>query len=106
MRLYCAIVHPLGIAHSHITPIYHTKGRTMSAHNILKAIAGAILERTNERTLSAQSKKESAQYPHIAQNTVNFDIELIRSWLYKIGEPEQDHFLVLDKCKIDPEALQ
>lgn len=34
------------------------------------------------------------------------EIELIRAWLHKIGEPEEDHFIVLDKCKADPEALQ
>lgn len=33
------------------------------------------------------------------------DIEKIRSWLYKIDEPEQDHYIVLDKCRRDPEAL-
>lgn len=32
-------------------------------------------------------------------------IEIIRSWLYRFGEPEEDHCLVLDKCKRDPEAL-
>ena len=33
------------------------------------------------------------------------DIEKIRSWLYRIGEPEEDHYLVLNKCRNDPEAL-
>lgn len=78
----------------------------MPAQNSLKAIAGAIIERTTSRTLSAQSQKVAAQYPHIAQNTGSFDIELIRSWLHKIGEPETDHELVLGKCKSDPEALE
>lgn len=36
----------------------------------------------------------------------SFQIELIRAWLHTIGEPEEDHFLVLDKCKTDPDALQ
>jgi len=27
------------------------------------------------------------------------------AWLHKIGEPEELHFLVLDKCRNDPEAL-
>lgn len=30
---------------------------------------------------------------------------IIRNWLTEIGEPEADHFLVLSKCKHDPEAL-
>ena len=33
------------------------------------------------------------------------DIKKIRSWLYRIGEPEEDHYLVLNKCRNDPEAL-
>jgi len=30
---------------------------------------------------------------------------MIRAWLHKIGEPEEDHCLVIDKCKRDHEAL-
>tara|TARA_R110002073_G_scaffold202913_2_gene362492 strand:+ start:287 stop:562 length:276 start_codon:yes stop_codon:yes gene_type:complete len=78
----------------------------MPAQNSLRAIAEAILERTTPRTLSAQSKKEAAQYPHIAQNLSNFNIEMISAWLHKIREPEELHFLVLDKCRNDPEALE
>ena len=37
---------------------------------------------------------------------MQIEIELIRAWLHKIGEPEEDHFLVLDKCKTDPDALE
>ncbi|PSJ18451.1 hypothetical protein C7H79_02370 [Nitrosomonas supralitoralis] len=36
----------------------------------------------------------------------SIQIEMIRAWLHKIGEPEEDHFIVLDKCKRDPEAVQ
>ncbi|MBA3756573.1 MAG: hypothetical protein H0X02_10245 [Nitrosomonas sp.] len=36
----------------------------------------------------------------------SFQIEMVRAWLHKIGEPEQDHYLVLDKCRIDPGAMQ
>lgn len=35
----------------------------------------------------------------------NHKIEMIRAWLFKIGEPEEDHHLVLDKCRNDPETL-
>lgn len=31
--------------------------------------------------------------------------QMIRAWLHKIGEPEEDHYLVIDKCKHDHEAL-
>lgn len=33
-------------------------------------------------------------------------IQMIQAWLHKIGEPAEDHYLVLDKCRNDPEALQ
>lgn len=32
-------------------------------------------------------------------------IEIIRQWLFKINEPEEFHYLVIDKCKAHPEAL-
>lgn len=35
----------------------------------------------------------------------NRDIQKIRTWLYSIGEPEEDHYLILNKCKRDPEVL-
>lgn len=78
----------------------------MSAQNSLKAIAEAILERTNQRTIPAQSENKAAQYPHIAQNIGYFEIAFIRSFLFKIGEPEKDYDLVLNKCRSDSEALQ
>jgi len=34
------------------------------------------------------------------------NILLIQSWLFQIGEPDVDHHLVLDKCRIDPEAMR
>ncbi len=34
------------------------------------------------------------------------NVLLIQSWLFQIGEPEQDHFLVLNKCRSDPEAME
>ena len=39
-----------------------------------------------------------------AENQKN--IALIRSWLFKIEEPEEFHYLVIDKCKQDPEAFK
>ena len=88
----------------------------MSAQSSLKALSGAVLSRTMQRTLSAQYKKESTQYPHIAQKTGNsiavnsnaelLQIEMIRGWLFKIGEPPEDHDLVLSKCRNDPEVLE
>ncbi len=36
---------------------------------------------------------------------INRDIEKIRSWLFHIGEPVEDHYLVLDKCRNDLDAM-
>lgn len=33
-------------------------------------------------------------------------MELIRTWLYSANEYEEDHDLVLDKCRSDPEAME
>jgi len=87
----------------------------MPAQNSLKSLAGAVLDRTIPRTLSAQYQNEPAQYPHIAQKTGNstalnsnvesLQIEMIRAWLHRIGEPETDHYLVINKCKSDHDAM-
>ncbi|MXS83653.1 hypothetical protein [Nitrosomonas oligotropha] len=34
------------------------------------------------------------------------NILLIQSWLFKIGEPEEDHGIVLNKCRNDPDAME
>lgn len=47
------------------------------------------------------TKKES---PCVLSDS-NHDLEKIRAWLFKIGESEEDHHLVLNKCKSDPEAM-
>lgn len=88
----------------------------MPAQNSLKSLACAVLDRTIPRTLSAQYQKEPAQYPHIAQkignsteansNIESLQIEIVRAWLFQIGEPQEDHDLVLNKCRNDPEAQE
>ncbi|SFL07693.1 hypothetical protein SAMN05216302_10303 [Nitrosomonas aestuarii] len=35
----------------------------------------------------------------------NTDLDKIATWLFQIGEPEEDHHLVLSKCRNDPDAL-
>ena len=40
------------------------------------------------------------------QGQIEKNILLIQSWLYQIGEPEEDHDLVLDKCRNDPDAME
>ncbi|MBX3616987.1 hypothetical protein [Nitrosomonas sp.] len=90
----------------------------MHAQSSLKSLAGAVLDRTIPRTLPAQYPKTArtlgAHYQtsltHCnSQKTDSFEsleIEMIRAWLFKIDEPEEEHHLVLDKCRNDPDALQ
>lgn len=89
----------------------------MHAQSSLKSLAGAVLDRTIPRTLPAQNKETARTLgAHYQTNTAhcNFqktdspeslEIEMIRAWLFKIGEPGEDHEIVLNKCRIDPEAL-
>jgi len=50
------------------------------------------------------------QRDYFAANKIDIvrhlQIEIIRAWLYEIGEPETDHDLVLNKCRNDSDALQ
>ena len=50
--------------------------------------------------MSASKRKIIPETNH----SVNF--KKIQGWLCKIGEPEEDHHLVLDKCRNDPEAME
>ena len=36
----------------------------------------------------------------------SLQIEIVRALLHRIGEHEEDHFLVIDKCRSDPEVLE
>ena len=36
----------------------------------------------------------------------SLQIEMIRAWLHRINEPVEDHDIVLNKCRSDPDALQ
>lgn len=42
----------------------------------------------------------------IIERLIDSQLEIIRQWLYRIGEPESGHHLVIDKCRNDPQALQ
>ena len=56
---------------------------------------------TFDTSIPATIKKNSS----VVANEL-FQNELVKEWLYKIGESEEDHFLVLDKCKADPDAME
>jgi hypothetical protein len=50
------------------------------------------------------TKKESPCV--LVGNSKDQDLEKIREWLFRIGEPENEHNLVLDRCRNDPQALE
>ena len=89
----------------------------MHAQSSLKSLAGAVLDRTMPRTLPAQNKETTrtlgAHYQTspahcTSQKTDSLQsaqIETVRAWLFSICEPVEDHHLVLDKCRSDPEAM-
>jgi hypothetical protein len=60
---HCAIEQTPGSAHSHITFDSRTLPRTLSAQPSLKALAGAVLERTTPRTMSAQCDETPRTLP-------------------------------------------
>jgi len=47
--------------------------------------------------------KEEISNNLIGQTDSGF--EKVRAWLFQIGEPEEDHHLVMAKCRNDPEAF-
>lgn len=77
----CADVRTLGTAQSHITQDSRTIKRTSSTPTGLKALAGAVLERTLPRTLPAQSEKTARTLPahsESAPHITNESAELAR----------------------------
>jgi hypothetical protein len=40
-----------------------------------------------------------------SRDDTDSNIERIRSWLYQIGEPEEDHHLIIEKCRNHPEVM-
>lgn len=42
----------------------------------------------------------------VCGENMNIQTEMIRVWLFKIGESANDHNLVIDKCMRDPDAME
>ena len=75
--------------------------------------ADGVANAADARTTAQSNKEASLTLAKVAtlavanpkNEKINRDIQIIRTWLYSIGEPEEDHYLILNKCKNDPEAL-
>lgn len=63
----------------------------------IEKISDKLIERLRKHKLAivCELKKEQDQ-----------KIEMVKLWLFKINEPEEFHYLVIDKCKAHPEALE
>lgn len=72
--------------------------------NLELSPAEKITNELIERLL--KHKPEIVEELKLQQHMQSSHIELIRTWLYSSNEPEEDHHLVLDKCRSDPEALK
>lgn len=95
-RAQCAVVRTLGTAQSHITAGSRTSPRTLSAHTSLKALAGAVLERTTPHTLPAHCV-ESA---HIADHAELTRLICLCGEYY--GFTEAEHADALAAALADP----
>ena len=82
---------------------------------LLEIIRKKKFATATDATVATQTNKTQLTVAKVASVAVanptdgkiaQVEIDLIRAWLFQIGEPEEDHFLVLDKCKADPEAMQ
>ncbi|WP_157648641.1 hypothetical protein [Thiobacillus denitrificans] len=103
----CADVRTLGTAHPHISDESRTLPRTLSAQTSLKALAGAVLERTSSRTLSAQSTEKPrtlAAHLEVAAHITNEAelTDLVRLCGDRYQFTEAEHAVALQVALADP----
>ena len=56
--------------------------------------------------LTKPPKDTSVSFVSTVQAVNEKNILLIQSWLFQIDEPKENHYLVLDKCRNDSEAME
>ena len=71
-----------------------------------KAESKKILSNTPITEVPKVSEVPFDTFDTSTQAQMEKNILLIRSWLFQIGEPSEDHGIVLNKCRSNPEALQ
>lgn len=101
----CTVARPRECNNATNSPKHATLGATNHATNDRNASNDAGFAATPYATTMQQTPKTNATTAQ-QQAVIQLQIEAIRAWLFRIGEPETDHFLVIDKCKSDPEALE
>jgi hypothetical protein len=104
--LQCADVRLLGNAQSHIAPSQRTTTHTVLAQCSLKALAGAVLDRTLPRTLSAHSEKKPRTLPaHSPATPHNESLHLdalVRAVAREYGFNDSELSEALEVARRDP----
>lgn len=81
--------------------------------NWLKVAEKNFLVNANYRTDKTDENQEinsfvsfgSTTNKEISKRISQEDEKAIKAWLTSIDEPEEDHYIIIDKCRRDPEAL-
>ncbi len=79
---------------------------------LLETIRKKKIATATDATVATHTKQTKLTVANVAvakckdEKIMQIRIEMIRAWLHKIGEPEEDHHLILDKCRNDPEAME
>ena len=79
----------------------------MSLIDLIHKNQNAAIATATVATPATHGKKTKTSVAKVASVAVATpeDLKKIRIWLNQIGEPEEDHYLVLNKCRRDLEAL-
>lgn len=80
----------------------------------MSAYLARLKEAENKKILSNPVITEVPKVPKAPFDTfdtstqaqIKKNILLIQSWLFQLKEPEDDHYLVIDKCKRDSGAME
>ncbi|OQW40478.1 MAG: hypothetical protein A4S08_04620 [Proteobacteria bacterium SG_bin4] len=94
----CTVARPRECNNATNSPKCATLGATNHATNDGNASNDAGFAATPYATTKQQTPKTNA--------TTAQQQAAIRAWLFSINEPVEDHDIVLNKCRSDPDALQ
>ncbi|AEJ00157.1 hypothetical protein Nit79A3_0251 [Nitrosomonas sp. Is79A3] len=101
----CTVARPRECNNATNSPKHATLGTTNHATNDGNASNDAGFAATPYATTMQQTPKTNATTAQ-QQAVIQLQIEAIRAWLFRIGEPEEDHDIVLNKCRNDPDAME
>lgn len=80
-----------------------------SEQSVVVANSGKPIPEKFKKTPENEVSKEPVRVFDTSDAAIQADIQknlsLIKEWLFSIGEPEEDHYIVLDKCRNNAEAM-